>query len=49
MSEKLSILIAQANPIVGDIDYNKNIVLETINKYPGVNAPYADIINKFFE
>ena len=32
MSEKLSILIAQANPIVGDIDYNKNIVLETIDK-----------------
>ena len=32
MSEKLSILIAQANPIVGDIDYNKDIVLETINK-----------------
>ncbi len=32
MSEKLSILIAQANPIVGDIDYNKNIILETINK-----------------
>ena len=32
MSEKLSILIAQTNPTVGDIDYNKNIVLETINK-----------------
>ena len=32
MPEKLSILIAQANPIVGDIDYNKNIVLETIDK-----------------
>jgi len=32
MSEKLSILIAQTNPTVGDIEYNKNIVLETINK-----------------
>tara|TARA_B100000929_G_scaffold78847_1_gene61579 strand:+ start:501 stop:2156 length:1656 start_codon:yes stop_codon:yes gene_type:complete len=32
MSEKLSILIAQTNPTVGDIDHNKNIVLETIEK-----------------
>jgi NAD+ synthase len=32
MSEKLSILIAQTNPTVGDIDHNKNIVLETIDK-----------------
>ena len=32
MSDKLSILIAQTNPIVGDIDYNKSIVLETINQ-----------------
>ena len=32
MPEKLSILIAQANPIVGDIDYNKSLILETINK-----------------
>ena len=32
MSEKLSILIAQTNPTVGDIDYNKSIVLETINQ-----------------
>ena len=32
MSDKLSILIAQTNPTVGDIDYNKSIVLETINQ-----------------
>ena len=32
MSDKLSILIAQTNPTVGDIDYNKSIVLDTINQ-----------------
>ena len=32
MSDKLSILIAQTNPTVGDIDHNKSIVLETINQ-----------------
>jgi len=37
MSEKLSILIAQTNPTVGDIDHNKNIVLEIINKNHNVD------------
>ena len=37
MSEKLSILIAQTNPTVGDIDHNKNIVLEIIDKNHNVD------------
>jgi NAD+ synthase len=37
MSEKLSILIAQTNPTVGDIDHNKNIVLEIIDKTHNVD------------
>ena len=32
MAEKLSILLAQTNPIVGNIEYNRDLVLDTIEK-----------------
>ena len=32
MAEKLSILLAQTNPIVGNIEYNRDLVLDTIDK-----------------
>ena len=32
MAEKLSILLAQTNPIVGNIEYNRDLILDTIDK-----------------
>ena len=39
MSELLSILIAQTNPIVGNINYNRDLILDIVN-----NNDNADII-----
>ena len=33
MSENLSILIAQTNPKVGDIQANKNLILKAISEF----------------
>jgi len=33
MSENLSIIVAQTNPKVGDIQANKNLILEAISEY----------------
>ena len=32
MAEKLSILLAQTNPIVGNIEYNRDLIVDTIEK-----------------